>query len=209
MLRVGRFGGGTACIGCRLARGLGARRPGLRHLGDPRRESDDRRSQLHRRDATSSTLCYASGLAPRSGTKASGLDLVAFGRPSPSSACGFVADDFEGCDLAAWSAPTVAVEQARLPITTAIDWPTAPLPPPFSPIASGALLTVLVTDCHRAGFGATSRFDEGSLSIDLRGGRKARIVSRRACTFAPTRSMSPRAIRAFTSRVTVFEPLPA
>ncbi|MCL4838039.1 MAG: hypothetical protein KJ058_08750 [Thermoanaerobaculia bacterium] len=57
-------------------------------------------------DATSASapLCYASGLDVRGGAKASGLDLVVVGRPTPTSTCGFFADGFESGDTAAWSA---------------------------------------------------------------------------------------------------------
>lgn len=57
-------------------------------------------------DATtaSSALCYASGLDARGGAKASGVDLVVVGRPTPTSACGFFSDGFEGGDLSPWSA---------------------------------------------------------------------------------------------------------
>lgn len=57
-------------------------------------------------DATGATapLCYASGLDIRGGAKASGLDLVVVGRPTPTAACAFFADGFESGDTAAWSA---------------------------------------------------------------------------------------------------------
>lgn len=45
------------------------------------------------------------------------------------------------------------------------------------------------------------------ISIALRGGRKARIASRRARTLDPRLSIRPLSIRAFTSRVTVLDPL--
>lgn len=57
-------------------------------------------------DATtaSSATCYASGLDVRGGAKASGVDLVVVGRPTPTAACGFFADGFESGDLLPWSA---------------------------------------------------------------------------------------------------------
>ena len=54
--------------------------------------------------AASATICHASGLDVRGGAKASGLDLVVVGRPTPTSACAFFADGFESGDTAAWSA---------------------------------------------------------------------------------------------------------
>lgn len=57
-------------------------------------------------DATtaSSALCYASGLDARGGAKASGVDLVVGGRPTPTSACGILSDGFDGGDLSPRSA---------------------------------------------------------------------------------------------------------
>ena len=56
-------------------------------------------------DATgaSASLCHASGLDARSGARASGLDLVVVGRPTPTSGCGFFADGFESGDTTRWS----------------------------------------------------------------------------------------------------------
>jgi hypothetical protein len=54
--------------------------------------------------AASATLCHASGLDVRGGAKASGVDLVVVGRPTPTSACAFFADGFESGDTTAWSA---------------------------------------------------------------------------------------------------------
>lgn len=56
-------------------------------------------------DATdaSAALSHASGLEARGGARVAGLDLVVVGRPTPTAACGFLADGFESGDLAAWS----------------------------------------------------------------------------------------------------------
>ena len=56
-------------------------------------------------DATTaiSSPCYASGLDVRGGAKASGFDLVVVGKPTPTAACSFFADGFEGGDSTAWS----------------------------------------------------------------------------------------------------------
>ena len=52
--------------------------------------------------AASGALCHASGLDARGGARVAGLDLVVVGRPTPTAACGFLADGFESGDLAAW-----------------------------------------------------------------------------------------------------------
>ena len=54
--------------------------------------------------AAISATCYASGLDVRGGAKASGVDLVVVGRPTPTAGCGFFADGFESGDLVPWSA---------------------------------------------------------------------------------------------------------
>ena len=53
--------------------------------------------------AASASLCYASGLDVSGGARASGLDLIVVGKPTPTAGCGFFADGFESGDTARWS----------------------------------------------------------------------------------------------------------
>lgn len=52
--------------------------------------------------AASSSICDANGLDVRGGAKASGIDLVVLGRPTPVAGCLF-GDGFEAGDTSRWS----------------------------------------------------------------------------------------------------------